>query len=106
MKKTIQTIKCAVAILVITDAPVQSQTVTWERRAFGQQQTDPCGTPFNWPNNNNWTQQEVIATACNQTYILEPSNWTTAQYPNGAGVNVILSSSAPTSIGGLAVTLG
>jgi hypothetical protein len=66
--------------------------------AFGQQQTDPCGGMFNWPNNNNWSQQEVIGMACSQSYVVQPSNWSTPTYPNGAQFDVILGAPAPTNL--------
>jgi len=81
-----------------------AQTVTWDRKALGQQQKNPCGGMFTWPNNNNWSQQEVISTACMQNYVLQPSNWSTPTYPNGASLNVILGAPAPTRLD-LQVTL-
>jgi hypothetical protein len=72
--------------------------VTWNRQAFGQQQIDPCGNPFNWPDDNDWDQQEVDSTACNQSYVAQPSNWTTPTYPNGSSLDVILGAPAPTSL--------
>ena len=66
---------------------IDAVTVTWNRQALGQTQTYPCspGT-FNWPNNNNWSQQEVIAidNVCNppQPYVAQPSNWSgSSDYP-------------------------
>lgn len=107
--KTNQILNFAIAVsIVISSVSVislaRAQTVTWERQAFGQQQTDPCGNTFNWPNNNNWSQQEVDSTACNQNYVLQPSNWSTPTYPNGASVDVILGAPAPTNLD-LQVTL-
>jgi hypothetical protein len=67
-----------------------AQTVTWERKAFGQQQTNGCGDPFTWPNNNFWSQDQLILTACNSNYVAEPSNWSTPGFPNSASVDVIL----------------
>jgi hypothetical protein len=93
-----------VAILTVTLAPLPAQTVIWERKAFGQPQTTPCSGPFTFPNNNAWTQDQLILidTACNpdQEYLAEPSNWNTPTYPNGPSVDVILGNggSAPTSL--------
>jgi hypothetical protein len=91
--------------LLLAAAPLPAQTVTWERKALGQQQTYPCaGSNFNWPNNNAWTQDQRIEidTICNpdQQFEAEPSNWSTPSYPNGASVNVILGNvgGAPTSL--------
>lgn len=91
--------------LLLTVAPLPAQTVTWERKALGQQKTYPCaGSNFNWPNNNAWTQAQrfEIDTICNpdQQFEAEPSNWSTPTYPNGASVNVILGNvgGAPTSL--------
>lgn len=82
------------AILSLASVPLKAQTVIWERKAFGQQQTTPCSGPFTFPNNNFWNQDQLILvdTACNpdQEYLAEPSNWNTTSYPEGSGVNVIL----------------
>jgi hypothetical protein len=107
--KTSQSLNFAIAVLMVINSIwatsfVRAQTVVWDRQAFGQPQTDPCGNPFNWPNNNNWSQQEVDAMACNQTYVLQPSNWTTPTYPNGANLDVVLGAPAPTNLD-LQVTL-
>jgi hypothetical protein len=88
--------------LLFTVAPLLAQTVTWERKAFGQQFPYPCGGTYTWPNNNAWTQDQLIAptSPCTGTYEAEPSNWSTAAYPNGTSVDVILGNggSAPTSL--------
>ncbi len=107
--KTNQLLKFEIAVSIVISSvsaisSVCGQTVTWERQAFGQQQTDPCGNTFSWPNNNNWSQQEVDSTACNQNYLLQPRNWSTPTYPNGASVDVILGAPAPTDLD-LQVTL-
>jgi hypothetical protein len=97
--------------LIIATASLSAQTVTWERKAFGQQQMSPCSGPFVFPNNNFWNQDELIGldTACepDQQYLQEPSNWSTASYPDGAGVNVILGAagSAGTDLNRQTVTL-
>jgi hypothetical protein len=85
-------------------ALIDAVTVTWNRQALGQLRTFPCspGT-FNWPNNNNWSQQEVIAldTGCTpaQPYVAQPSNWNTPTFPNGSGTDVILTAAtAPTNV--------
>src|SRR3979411_3059598 len=91
-----------VAILTLALAPSEAQTVIWERKAFGQQFPYPCGGTYTWPNNNAWTQDQLIAptSPCTGTYEAEPSNWSTPTYPNGTSVDVILGNggSAPTSL--------
>lgn len=88
--------------LLLAVAPLPAQTVTWDRKAFGQQFPYPCGGTYTWPNNNAWTQDQLIAptSPCTGTYEAEPSNWSTPNYPNGASVDVILGNggSAPTSL--------
>ena len=75
--------------------PAQT-TVTFSRQAFGQGQTTPVcngfgGTPFNWPDNSNWSEQQVTATdGCNNTYITAPTNWSTLTYPNGPGFDIVI----------------
>jgi hypothetical protein len=78
------------AILAFPLLPLNAQTVVWERKAFGQTQSHPCGGTFTWPNNNFWGQQEVISTECKSAFVVAPSNWSTKTYPDGAAVNVIL----------------
>ena len=88
--------------LLLTVAPLPAQTVTWDRKAFGQQFAYPCGGTYNWPNNNAWTQDQLIAATspCTGSYEAEPSNWSTATYPNGTSVDVIIGNggSAPTNL--------
>ena len=91
--------------LWLTVAPLPAQTVTWERKALGQQKTYPCANGgYTWPNTNAWTQAQRFTTdtVCNpdQEYEAEPSNWSTPTYPNGANVDVILGNAggAPTSL--------
>lgn len=83
---------------------IDAVTVSWNRQALGQTRTYPCspGT-FTWPDNNNWSQQEVIAmdNGCNpaQPYVAQPSNWSTTTFPNGIGTDVILTAAtAPTNV--------
>jgi len=88
--------------LLLAVVPLQAQTVIWDRKAFGQQFAYPCGGTYNWPNNNAWTQDQLIAptSPCTGSYEAEPSNWSTPNYPNGASVDVILGNggSAPTNL--------
>jgi hypothetical protein len=99
-------IKLAVTLglLTLAIAPLPAQIITWERKALGQQQTTPCSGPFTFPNNNAWSQDQLILVdnACNpdQEYLAEPSNWNTPNYPNGASVDVILGNAggAPTNL--------
>jgi hypothetical protein len=93
------------AILTLIIGRIEAQTVIWERKALGQQQSYPCaGGTFNWPNNNAWTQDQRfdLDTVCDpdQQYEAEPSNWSTPTFPNGAGVDVILGNTggAPTNL--------
>ena len=99
--KTSQLSKLAIAALLIV-APTlvgQAQTVTWNRQAYGQQQTDPCGSTFFWPNDSSWDISEIDSIACGQSYVVQPSNWSTPTYPNGATFDVILTApTAPTSL--------
>jgi hypothetical protein len=97
----------SLAIVILTSARIKAQTVVWERKAFGQTQSHPCGGTFTWPNNNFWGQQEVILTECNSAFVAAPSNWSTASYPDGAGVNVILGAggAAGTNLNQQTVTL-
>jgi hypothetical protein len=72
-----------------------AQTVSWERKAFGQQfSCFHSGTQEfgNWPNNANWSQSETFSDPCSNGTQIEtaPSNWTTPNYPNGAGIDVVL----------------
>jgi hypothetical protein len=78
--------------------------VSWNRQAFGQVRAFPCSSgTFNWPDNNNWSQSEVINNdnGCNppQPYVAQPSNWTTANAPNGSDADVILTAATgPTNV--------
>ena len=49
--------------------------------------TTPCGTPFNWPDNDLWLQPEAINTCGNPptSYVRAPSNWDTPLYPGQPG---------------------
>jgi len=89
---------------LLTMGSAHAQTVIWNRQALGQAKTDPCGNPFNWPNDNSWDIQEIDSTACGQSYVLQPSNWSTATNPNGSNLDVIVGAPAPISLD-IAVTL-
>jgi len=103
--KTNLTLKFAfAAVALVGSLSAHAQTVTWNRQAFGQQETDPCGGTFNWPNDNSWDIQQVSATACGQSYVVQPSNWSTATYPNSSNLDVIVGAPAPISLD-IAVTL-
>ncbi|HOC56931.1 MAG TPA: laminin B domain-containing protein, partial [Verrucomicrobiota bacterium] len=83
-------------------------TVVWDRKAHGQAYVVAClgSTPstYHWPNNNNWSQYEHWALFCNppnqQLRMTEPSNWSTTNYPNDPGLDVILGNNggAPTRL--------
>ena len=74
-----------------------AQTVTWDRKAYGQGPFYPPGHEgdplyaFHYSNNNNWSQHLVLSDP-NQppVYEREPSNWSTDAYPAGVGVDVVL----------------
>lgn len=105
-----------VATLIATDAannvttvsrifwlPGTNTTVIWERQAFGQtiQCTNKSGS-FVWPNNNNWSQALVLGDPCDTGNLVpvQPSNWSTTNYPNNTNLDVILGSlgGAPTHL--------
>jgi hypothetical protein len=97
--------------LTLALVPLHAQTVTWERKALGQAQPNPCGDTFSWPNNNFWGQQQQVATACGTTYVAEPSNWSTATYPNSTTVNVSIPAepvalNVPATVGTLQLASG
>ncbi|MDQ6808333.1 MAG: hypothetical protein M3Z64_02745 [Verrucomicrobiota bacterium] len=83
-----------------------AQGYTWERKAFGQENLGTCpgGTTFKYtyPNNSNWNQQQVIATApCSSpspSFEKEPSNWNRPDYPNGSGASVLLNGPDATNL--------
>ena len=101
--KTNRRLRCTILPVVVgawaaVTSLATAQTVTWNRQAFGQQQTDPCGSAFLWPNDNSWDISEIDNVACGHSYIQQPSNWTTPTYPNGSSFDVILGAPAPTSL--------
>src|ERR1051326_3419370 len=97
--KTNQLPKLATVVaLLFTTLALNAQTVTWDRKALGQPQVDPCGSPFFWPNDNSWDISEVDGIACGQSYVVQPSNWSTPNYPNGSSFDVILGQIAPTTV--------
>jgi hypothetical protein len=73
-----------------------AQTVTYEQNANGQPYsylfpTPPHTDSGNFPNNNDWSQSEVITTdGYGDQYESQPSNWSTPNYPNSSTVNVDL----------------
>lgn len=91
---------CAVAVALSAIVPLlDAQTVTWDRKAMGQQFTCPNGASggYRWPDNIDWSQaQRFEATnQCGppQTVEIEPSNWTTSNYPNSTTVDVVIPAS-------------
>jgi hypothetical protein len=91
------------ALVARTDA----QTVTWDRKAFGQEFPYPCGGGnYSWENTNNWTrfESDPFGEPCHVHYEAQPSNWDTANYPNGSTIDVVLGDSggkaggAPTNL--------
>lgn len=93
-------IVAAVAISSISAiSSMHAQTVTWNRQAYGQTKPYPCGGTYTWPNDNSWDISEIDSTACSQSYVAQPSNWDTPNYPNGASFDVILTApTAPVSL--------
>ncbi len=91
-----QRLVSVLAWLAVSAGVLPAQTVTFARQALGQPQTVPLcngggGTTFNWPNNSNWSEQQVTATdSCNHTYVTEPTNWSTPTYPNGANIDIVI----------------
>ncbi len=83
--------------------PGTNTTVIWDRQAFGQniQCTNKSGS-FNWPNNNNWSQALVLGDPCDTGNLVpvQPSNWSTTNYPNNTNLDVVLGSlgGAPTHL--------
>jgi hypothetical protein len=77
-------------------APAQPITATWQRQALGQTFNCPVrpNATYGWPNNNNWSQAQVIGDPCSDgsSVIQQPSNWSITGAPNGTNYNVILGS--------------
>ncbi|HLH52118.1 MAG TPA: hypothetical protein VKY92_00665 [Verrucomicrobiae bacterium] len=70
-------------------------TILSDIRALGQ--VFPCTNgqgSYSWPNNNNWSQSQVLGDPCNAgtNVVVAPSNWSTTNYPNGTNLDVVLSS--------------
>lgn len=97
-----------------------AQTYTWDDKANGQLVAD-CdpgnpGGEFYWPDNNSWSQDELIGNNPCPPYgggfMREPSNWDLSSYPDGVGVDVIISSSPAVEadisvdVGTLSITAG
>ncbi|HQL79927.1 MAG TPA: laminin B domain-containing protein [Verrucomicrobiota bacterium] len=62
-----------------------SNVVRWDRKANGQ--LVAC---FFWPSNYFWQQDEKWGVLCGKSYMVEPSNWSTPNYPNGTKYHVVL----------------
>src|SRR5271170_2422229 len=84
----------------LSTAPVYAQ-VDFEQNANGQaySYTFPNNPPAtgthtdtgNFPNDNNWSQQEVTSVdSSGDAYESQPSNWSTPTYPNSPTVDVEL----------------
>jgi hypothetical protein len=69
-----------------------NETVTWNRKAHGQSFTCSNGTTWNWPDNNDWSQDQHMGDPCSEggSLVTQPSNWSTTNYPNGPQYDVIL----------------
>jgi hypothetical protein len=92
-----------VGLFSLTNTLVNAQTFTWEDKANGQVVADCNGAEpggqFVWPNNNNWSQDQVIGNnPCPPHapgFVREPSNWSTPGYPNSSSAVVVINA-APT----------
>jgi hypothetical protein len=83
--------------------PGTQTTVVWERQALGQTFNCPSGPgSYTWPNNNNWSQAAVFGDPCGfgTNVAVSPSNWSTTNYPNDTGLDIVLG-----SVGGASVLL-
>jgi hypothetical protein len=73
--------------------PGTQTTVTWDRQALGQTLncTNGPGT-YTYPNNANWSQSQVFGTPCGAGLEIpvQPSNWSTTNYPNGTNLDVLV----------------
>jgi hypothetical protein len=73
--------------------PGTETTVIWDRQALGQTLTCTNGAgDYSWPNDNNWSQSVVLGNPCGagEPVPVQPSNWSTTNYPNGTNLDVIL----------------
>ena len=80
-------------------------TLNFDRQALGQLHYVPGheGDPlyaFNYPDNNNWSQQLKFAfdSEGRPLYETEPSNWSAAIFPNGSDYAAILGNGAPVNL--------
>ncbi len=83
----------ATTVTTIFWLPGTQTTVTWDRQALGQilDCSNGPGT-YTWPNDSNWSQSVVLGTPCGPgaEVPVQPSNWSTTNYPNGTNLDVIL----------------
>jgi fibronectin-binding autotransporter adhesin len=88
-------------IIMLTSTLVsvaRGQTATWEWKAQGQTGLYPHWNPYigwqytTWPNNTNWSQQEVWGDPYSdgEWLMVQPSNWSTPNYPTSG--NVVINS--------------
>ncbi len=73
--------------------PGTDTTVTWDRQALGQTLDCTNGpATYTWPDDNNWSQAVVLGTPCGagDELPIQPSNWSTTNYPNGTNLDVVL----------------
>jgi hypothetical protein len=97
---------CGPVFLLCLAAAAQTTNVSWTRQAYGQEWQDGCDEMqetnevfvpdvITWPDNNNWSQSEVEGTnVCGAGVIVQPSNWSITNYPNGTNYNVTLNGPA------------
>ncbi|MDQ6808760.1 MAG: hypothetical protein M3Z64_04965, partial [Verrucomicrobiota bacterium] len=87
-------VTATVALAWITAPAAFSQT--YVQQANGQLlDTDSCGFQHFASNNNLWTQAQKTALDChNQSYLQDVSNWSTPDFPNNTGANVLIGSGA------------
>lgn len=88
----------AIANAAFCVATSKAQTSTWEDKANGQGPFLCCMNGVNcsqffWPNNDLWTQSEVVS--CTPPVVRQPSNWTTPSAPNGATYDAVVDASPP-----------
>jgi hypothetical protein len=88
------TLICA---LGAASARAQTTNVTWDRQALGQTVGGSCGPATNlthwsvtYPNDNNWSQSQVLGSTACGTEIVAPSNWSIPGYPNSTNYDVLI----------------
>lgn len=72
--------------------PGTDTTVTWDRQALGQSFSCSNGGGYSWPNDNNWSQSQVLGTPCggDTPVVIQPSNWSATNAPDATNLDVVL----------------